>query len=205
MKKIIHFAGFLAALVWLARPPVVNAQEWGRFYVNADLGPSFIQDTTVRQFGVPVSGFTLEFDPGVRFGISAGYHITDWFAAELDTGYLYNAVKNINAELYQAPMLLNWVFQTPRKKPFTAFCGAGIGGVGSYLWIDDLGVNGNDDDLVFAWQAFAGARFQINERMALGLVYKYLETEGPRWDSDFLIETSTVRNHSVGVTFTYKF
>jgi opacity protein-like surface antigen len=70
---------------------------------------------------------------------------------------------------------------------------------------------GDDSDVVFAYQAFAGVRFDLNERMSLGIRYKYFATEDSsyRFDSSFgppvRLGIEGVRTHLVTVSFNLKF
>src|SRR5437763_521320 len=54
----------------------------------------------------------------------------------------------------------------------------------------------------FGYQGFAGATYEINDRMEVGLVYKFLGTTDQEFD-DFKIEGT--RTHTLGVSFMYRF
>jgi opacity protein-like surface antigen len=45
-------------------------------------------------------------------------------------------------------------------------------------------VDGGASDVVFAWQAYGGLRFKINENMSAGIIYKYFDAQAPEWDVD---------------------
>jgi opacity protein-like surface antigen len=74
-------------------------------------------------------------------------------------------------------------------------------------------VDGGESDTVFAWQAFGGLKYAINDRMSLGVTYKYLQTEAPKWevDEDFFsglssdIRMSHLKTHTVAFIFSFKF
>ena len=72
---------------------------------------------------------------------------------------------------------------------------------------------GNDTDFVFAWQAFAGVRVELNDNISVGIGYRYLSVNassysfesyyygGPTMNLDF----SKLQSHMAAVTFTMKF
>jgi opacity protein-like surface antigen len=96
----------------------------------------------------------------------------------------------------------------------TPYIGVGVGGANVVF---DTGhfsngvttVSGNEDDTVFAWQAFAGLRFQLNSRMSFGIGYKYFATKGSSFSyppaPNFDVGFQGVRTHSVLLTFQMNF
>jgi opacity protein-like surface antigen len=71
---------------------------------------------------------------------------------------------------------------------------------------------GADADVVFAWQAFAGLRYRINESMGVSLEYRYFAAGRPTWKADFTVGTMSDRvrfgeaeTHAVSVAFEYRF
>ena len=70
-------------------------------------------------------------------------------------------------------------------------------------------VYGSEDDMVFAWQAFAGLRFQLNPRISFGIGYKYFATGNPTFSyppsPNFNVGFDGVRTHSVLFTFQMNF
>src|SRR5688572_3161604 len=71
------------------------AQEHG-FYVKGDLGAALTHDPDLKEFFGPVAaGSRVKLDTGARFGAVGGYHVTDWFAAEFETGVTANSIDSI--------------------------------------------------------------------------------------------------------------
>jgi len=75
-----------------------------------------------------------------------------------------------------------------------------------------VSIHGSDADAVFAWQAFAGLRFALNERMGLGVEYRYFEADSPSWHADFTFNTSSdkfglghIHTHAISAVFDYHF
>lgn len=202
-----------------------QAQD-SRFYVGADAGGALTSDTRVKEFFGPVNpGTKVSLDPGVRVGFKGGYRLTDWFAVEGETGVIANNIKSIsgasidgNATLANVPFLLNARFELPHGNcPITPYFGGGAGGSASIISMDhhiDLGgveLRGSDAAPVFAYQAFAGLRYAINDQMSVGVEYHYFATTGPTWTAD-ASGTATdhlrflgVQSHMISAAFTYRF
>ena len=71
-------------------------------------------------------------------------------------------------------------------------------------------LDGDDSDFVWAAQAFAGFRYEFNDRMAVGFGYRFLATGEPRWDAISAggagnIGFDNARTHSFLAEFTMKF
>jgi opacity protein-like surface antigen len=198
-------------------------QEHG-FYLKGDLGAAWTHDPDLKEFFGPVTpGSKVKLDTGARFGAVGGYHVTDWFAAEFETGVTANSIDSItsatrvNAVLSRVPMLLNARFEWPTKCPVTPYLGGGVGGATTIIDADPIVIGGtrlkgSDADVVFAYQAFAGLRYKINEHMGVGVEYHYLASGGPEWKADVTSGTASdrfrlsgIESHSVSVAFTYRF
>jgi opacity protein-like surface antigen len=228
MKRIARslLALSTCGALWLAVGGTARAQAQ-RFYFNADLGGNWMPKTDLKEFFGPVpSGSQVEFDPGVRAGAAVGFNFTDWFATEAQLGLYANEIKSIShadvvhdATLVNVPLFLNAKLQYANRSRCTPYAGVGAGFTTSILDADYLQVNritfsGSDADAVFAWQAFGGLRFSLNERMSLGVEYRYFNTDSPRWSGDtfyggpFLSDSlriGRVQTHSVSVMFQVHF
>src|SRR5580698_6217478 len=67
-------------------------------YLNGDVGAAFLQNTTIHNSG----GAKASFDPGVRGDVALGYNLSDCFAAELETGAIWNKMDKIGGESVSA-------------------------------------------------------------------------------------------------------
>ncbi|HWI58459.1 MAG TPA: porin family protein [Bacillota bacterium] len=221
----------------LALGSVVSAQsqETG-FYLKGDVGGNITQDSDLKEFFGPVApGSKVKFDPGVRVGFAGGYHFTDWFAAEAEVGVMANTIDAIqsssgvfrlhDASFANVPFLLNAKFQYPCPCGFTPYAGAGAGVSGSLLDADQITfisngsspsvqLHGSASDAVFAYQAFAGVRYALNDRMGLSVEYRYFAAESPEWESDFVAGAPAFSNrlsfgrtqtHAISLAFDYHF
>lgn len=216
------FAGVCASALCLAS---AHAQD-SRFYINADAGGAVTMDTRVKEFfGSVDPGTKVKFDPGVRLGFKGGYRVTDWFAVEGETGIIDNNIKSIsganidgNASFANIPFLLNARFELPHGKcPITPYFGGGAGGAASvfniehHIDLNGVRLRGSDSATVFAYQAFAGLRYALNDQMGIAVEYHYFATTGPTWSADALSTASDhmrflgVQSHMASVAFNYRF
>src|SRR5438128_147928 len=66
------------------------------FDLECDLGGAWTRDTELKEFFGPVAPVRkVKLDTGARFGVVGGYRLTDWFAAEFETGSTANSIDSI--------------------------------------------------------------------------------------------------------------
>jgi opacity protein-like surface antigen len=195
-----------------------------KFYIKGDVGGNVTQDANLDEFFGPVAPDTkVKFDAGPRLGIAGGYQFTSWFALEGEIGFLDNKVDSItgasvvhDAWFINVPFMVNGKFQWPNRSPLTPYVGAGVGFSEVILDVDQItlggtSLHGNNSDTVFAYQAFAGLRYKINERMGLSVEYHYLAADGAEWRADtFNTPSDTMKfghtqTHSLSLAFDFKF
>jgi opacity protein-like surface antigen len=184
----------------------VNAADYG-WFLTGDVGPSFANSMSVTSssiFGGPPTTTRLSFNTGVRLDLDGGYQFNDSWALDMELGYIYNSVDFSNSSatasrgLYQVPLLLNAIYTLPVDWRIKPYLGIGMGGVATGLnTLRD--VNG-------AGQLLAGLKFQLSQRIDLGLGYKFLITTPHDWN-DFLGTTQGSRtiNNSILANMTFKF
>jgi OmpA-OmpF porin, OOP family len=219
----ISISTLLGVLLPLACSSVAFAQDTG-FYVKADMGGGVTMDTDLKSFFGPVSsGSEVKFDAGFRFGVAAGYQFTDWFALEAEVGSMSTEISDMTGATYldawfsNVPFLANARFQYRNASPFTPYVGAGVGGAASiidmdYIELNGIGTSGTSSDVEFAWQAFAGLEYKLNEQMSLAIEYHYVWTDAPSWESDFYygnhndsISFGQIESHSLSLAFRFRF
>jgi opacity protein-like surface antigen len=168
MKNHVLFTSGITAL-GLALLLVTPVQaEQNRFDLQADMGGTSASDVKLKGFfGQPIAANSeITLDPGVRFGIRGGYGLTDWLAAEIETGVSANDIDTItgtgltvteaNGSIANVPLLLNLRLQVPEKNRISPYIGAGFGLTSTVLSGDDITINGvrysgDSADAVFAW------------------------------------------------------
>jgi opacity protein-like surface antigen len=194
-------------------PLAVPAQEErsaSKFYFGSSAGIAWQQEITAKEkvFGVTTRE-KVRFDPGARLDFSFGYQFTESFAAEFESGVSYNAVSSSgetsinsgNVNFVQVPLFANAVYRVPTRGRFKPFLGAGAGGMfTSVQSFDLLSEFEGDNDAVFAYQGFAGLRYQITKTMDLGLAYKYTATLDHTFDR---LSATTSGNHSQSVLLSF--
>jgi len=181
-------------------------------YLRAEVGPSFFQDGHVRTFGGPASG-RVEYDTGAFAGAAFGYAFNNYIATDFELGF--NAAKIDNAQgyssdnsrIYNFPFMGNIILSCPIPRTIvTPYVGVGAGGADVVFDTDRFSdgvtsVFGNENDVVFAWQAFAGLKFQLAPRISLDVGYKYFNTGDPTFSyppsPNFDVGFRGVQTHSV--------
>ena len=199
--------------------------EQNRFYLRGDVGGTSTRDVELREFfGQALAPNTeIELDPGIRFGIRAGYGLTDWLSAEVETGVTANRIKSITGALEaegalaNVPLLLNARLHLPDSSRVSPYIGAGFGLANTVLTGDNITIggttlNGTTADAVFAYQVFAGLDFALNDRMSIGAEYRFFHAEPSNMTADLTVGTPTdrvklgrVETHAVSVAFKFRF
>jgi len=222
-----YFRSVIRLAVWsLALFPLLTAHaERNRFYVEADAGGAVTVNTTLQEwFGAPLAPNTVvEFDPGFRLGLRGGYGVTDWFDAEVETGLTANNISFItgatqtDGSLANIPFLLNARFHCPALHQWSPYFGGGLGFSTTVLSGDNLTVSGVTMDgsvagVVFAYQAFAGLRYAINDRMGISIEYHYFATSDSDMTASLTVGTASnqvqlggTATHAATIAFDYRF
>ena len=219
---------FAAALLVSQSCPAQYSGSPGRLdgpYFNVNAGPAFTHDGMVTELTGFAAGNRINYDTGFGVDAAIGYVFNDIASVEFEVGWIGNELDRVqgftmsDTFLYNAPFMVNVTLQYPIPHS-TVTPYVGVGGGGSATTFDTDGFSngsitmfGNDTDVVFAYQAFAGVRFDLNERMSLGIRYKYFATE----DSSFNFNSFNpsgppvrlgiegVRTHLVTASFNMKF
>lgn len=183
-------------------------------YAGADLGLALTSDARLKAFPGTAGGGHVDFDPGVRLSLNGGWRFSDWIRAGGELGVISHEIKGADASIAHFPLMATVEFQIPNTTPLVPFFGGGPGIDISTISIDhdNLGggsnVDGSAADAVFAWQAYAGVRYKINDSMSAGLVYKYFDAGESRWDvrhtsSD--IRFGRTHTHAISASFSMDF
>lgn len=202
----------VSALTLVVAP--LTAEEKQGFYVGADIGGTVAESTRLKEFPDAPPGGTVKFNPGIRLGLNAGYRFNDWLSLGLDTGVMANEVKDSDITVSQVPMMANVELSLPNRSPLEPFIGGGPGFSASAIYVNDDRLNTGSDvdgsaaDVVFAWQAYGGVRYNLNDRMSVGIIYRYFSAEEAEWDvrrTSQDIRFGEARVHSFSASFTFKF
>jgi opacity protein-like surface antigen len=210
MKNSISLTAIGTTL--LAATANLHALELRDCYVEVDLGGSLMQDTKIKS-DVSNSGGTITYNPGLRGVVAFGTGISPSFNAELETGFLWNSIDTIagdspseNSSLVQIPIMGNVIYKIPFKANSTPYIGAGVGGVVGFMDLHTPLGTVNNADFTFGYQAMAGWKFHVSDKVDLGLAYRFLGTLDHDWsDHQVTFKTHGAFNHSFLATLTYKF
>src|SRR6267154_4051454 len=221
MKKCISYLAAVTALGLITvpagcaqdRPGVVYVMKPMPFYISGQVGGELMEDLTIKNAGSAKN----TIDPGFRTSVSIGADLSDYVAAEFETGVLGNALDTSfsqplsaiadRAYLYQVPLLANVIFKAPLRNGITPYIGGGAGGIASTLYLHSPGSWSQDTDVTFAYQAMGGIKFALNRNMEIGLAYKFLGTPDHTWfPNDFrFVRSGQMFTHSILATFTWTF
>ena len=197
----------------------------GRPYFRVGAGAAFTADGSLTEFSGFAAGNKVKYDTGFAFEGAIGYAFNQWISAEFETGSFANRISQVegfaldNTYLYNVPFMANVTLKyTIPRTLVTPYAGAGVGGSitgfdTDYFSNGQVSLFGSDATVVFAYQFYAGVRFDINEQMSVGIGYKYFATG----DSDFRYESFNfggpdlhlgiegVSSHIVTVSFNMRF
>jgi len=186
-------------------------------YINADAGGIFQQNADFSERGRTE---TASFNPGLRADIAIGYKFSQSFALELEPGFMWNSVDSFNGyqlrpgesiDLYSIPILANVIYKFPVQGAWTPCVGVGVGANVGIFDGTLPGMNSNDTDITFAYQAQAGIKYALSDTASVGVAYKFLGTA----DQDYSLPIGPYRRdnvtfggiyvHGIFATFTMTF
>jgi len=171
-------------------------------YVQAQGGAVYMQDLQVN-VGTHEE---FKFNTGARADLVVGYKFTRHWSTELDCGVIWNSFDKYGdysfsaskANLYQIPIMVNYLYRLPIGRSFEGFLGAGIGAVVTVFHIDDSGLNFQDSDVAFGGQGMAGLNYHLSHQVDLSLTYKFLGTTTHKWsDEGLYTQTDGAMSHSL--------
>ncbi len=154
---------FLLAIIGLALGPgIARCDPAAGWYLSGALGLCHLdQEESIEE----------EADLGFHLGAACGYRFNRWWAVELQSGVIHNGMSAEAGEdeefggLTQVPFVVNGILHFANDSNLEPFVGAG-GGLALASTEEDSG-----GDAVLALKA--GARYLVNERLAVGLDYTF--------------------------------
>jgi opacity protein-like surface antigen len=226
---LLFFMGVVSIL--LCVPLAVSAQyrmllpPGAGPYARFDLGVTFPEDGRLTASGPFALQSKVQYDTGFALDAAVGYAFNPWVATELEVGWRWNNIGHVrgvvldDTAFYQVPFLANVVLHLPLPHtPVVPYIGGGVGG--SVTIFDTNGfshravtVVGSEADVVFAYQAFAGLRFEFTPWMSVGVSYKYFASTDSSYHFEPLVccgpplhlEFDGVAMHMVTGNFTLKY
>ncbi len=225
MRKIL-----LTSLAALAIATTAQAADTKGFYVGIAGGWNHTNDADLdgRPDGT-TTGLSESFDEGWVGLANTGYRWSNGLRTEIEGGYRRNDVDSATGSITGSTSStadgdysswsamanviydLNHLYNASTSS-FTPYVGAGIGVARVKL---DSTINGpgfgiplpiNDTDTVLAYQGIAGLNYALNDKVDLGVSYRYFWTQDPRFNTDTGVDfDGEYNNHAILVGLTYKF
>jgi hypothetical protein len=178
------------------------------FYVRTGIGLSFVTSVEYPDFGI--SG-NVPMQPGFATGLMLGAQFHDNIAFEIEGGLLYNSVYQnqldgisatdmtqvTNVQLFQVPMMGNFVFRTDplADSKIRLVAGGGMGGIFRQVFITGSPNDVTRNQTLTAFQGFGG--IQINPGvpdLMVDVQFRYLNSiAGQSVPSMSIMGTVTIR------------
>jgi opacity protein-like surface antigen len=191
-------------------------------FLHADIGPAYVPNTSTKVIGVAGGSFfstrgQLEFDPGIRGDLSLGYNLTQSWAVELETGAVWNSMKNSGNDFFQVPVMLKTRYQFSLNKSLKAYLGVGAGeviGIFDGTFRDPnfhFPIPVSDAEAAFGYEAEAGIKYSLSRDLDIDLGYKFMGVNEYDWNfhRDFAytidLHANNLFTHSVQLSMTWKF
>jgi opacity protein-like surface antigen len=190
MKKIALAAAMSIALAGVAKADWVDYVAVGGGYTQApDLG---------------YDNNSLKMDYGFHGGIMAGWNQSEDISLAADVMFTQSEYDGFSDDLQSISFMLDAIYTCDTGEFWHPFIGAGAGGV--YLRfhnvdLDSVLLGGADTgtDVVFGYQGMAGVSFDVDEKHAIYVGYRY-QTSSDASIKGHDVEYTT-HNISVGVLF----
>lgn len=193
---------------------------WSPWYIALRGGAVFADDTSFDTLGTTVDN---SYDTGgyVDGAIGYNFHNTG-LRAEAEIGYLSSSVEShdiagvgtfdgedADGDTSAFFGLASIYYDIPLNAPIKPFVGGGIGVADVSFDSHGTSATGtvlDDNSTAFAWHLTGGVGYDINERLALEVGYRYLEFDGVDLTALDGTTTSTdASNHIVFAGLKYKF
>ena len=200
MKKLLLF--LTGCLIVFSFSTIVYSGEG--MYMSGNLGYTMLNDSDLSVIGDKA---TVTFDDGFAGGIALGYGFSKNIRVEGELAYQENDVdtgsyngdteNDLDSDVTSLALLCNSYYDFENSSSFTPFITAGIG-------VANINVStpiGDAEDTVFAYQVGGGVAYDITEKTALDLTYRYFATEDP---SDYGINAEYA-SHNFYVGLRYNF
>jgi len=189
-------------------PAIADSQELSPFYVRTGVGLSFVTNVDYPDFGI-TSDVTMA--PGFATGVMLGAQFHDNIAFEIEGGLLYNAVYSnqtsgitatdltqvTNVQLFQVPMMGNFVFRTDPlgATRIRLVAGGGMGGIFRQVFITGSPNDVTRSQTLSAYQGFGGIQINPGEPdLMVDVQFRYLNSiAGQSVPSMSIMGTVTIR------------
>ena len=178
------------------------------FYVRTGIGLSFVTNVDYPDFGI---SSTVNMAPGFATGLMVGAQFHDNVAFEIEGGLLYNSVYSnqtggitatdlsqvTNVQLFQVPMMGNFIFRTDPlgSTRIRLVAGGGAGGIFRQVFITGSPNDVTRSQTVSAYQGVGGIQINPGEPdLMVDVQFRYLNSlAGQSVPSMSIMGTVTIR------------
>lgn len=196
-KNILKIAGILVAVSF-------NANAADSYYLKAGLMGTKLEDSEVESELLGKLG-DVGYDTGFGANAALGMRLNSNVALEAEFLHQESDVNNVNGTPISGSfeanaVMANAVIDFLPGESISPYVGGGVG-------MANL-TDGDYDDDVFAYQAFAGLNFKVGEKAAIYTGYRYFATEDLEVDyNDGVFEKTTFpyASHNVEAGFKLNF
>ena len=216
MKRLIVF--LFISFIFLSSS--AQAQNRG-YYVSGNAGVSLLSDAKLESNNLKFGEFS--FDPGFNVGVALGYNFGSlrlegeiaYHRNEMDEIFQNSlvigcpCVSSIDGSLSTLSYMINGYYDFHlANSGLVPYLGAGLGAATTKV---DIGLSGDDTDIVFAYQVAGGVGYKINPNMTLTAGYRYFATTESEFEVTGLLGPGVstvfteVESHEVMVGLRYQF
>ena len=178
------------------------------YYVRTGIGLSFITNVDYPDFGITGG---VDMAPGFATGVMLGTQFHDNIAFEIEGGLLYNTVYSnqtgnvtattmtqvTNVQLFQVPMMGNFIFRTDPlgATRIRLVAGGGMGGIFRQIFVTGSPDNYTESQTLGAYQGFGGIQINPGEPdLMVDVQFRYLNSiSGQSVPSMSIMGTVTIR------------
>lgn len=189
-------------------PGKEDAGQLTPYYVRTGVGLSFVTNVDYPDFGI---SSTVNMAPGFATGLMLGTQFHDNVAFEIEGGLLYNSVYSnqtgglsatdltqvTNVQLFQVPMMGNFIFRTDPlgSTRIRLVAGGGAGGIFRQVFISGSPNDVTRSQTVSAFQGFGGIQINPGEPdLMVDVQFRYLNSlAGQSVPSMSILGTVTIR------------
>jgi hypothetical protein len=189
-------------------PASSDSQELYPFYVRTGVGLSFVTTVDYPDFGI---NSDVPMAPGFATGVMLGAQFHENIAFEIEGGLLYNSVYSnqtggltasdltqvTNVQLFQVPMMGNFVFRTDPlgATRIRLVAGGGMGGIFRQVFITGSPNDVTRSQTLSAYQGFGGIQINPGEPdLMVDVHFRYLNSiAGQSVPSMSIMGTVTIR------------
>lgn len=165
------------------------------YYFEVLGGASFSPD-------LDYDGSDFEMDSGHNYGASFGKSITDRLDVEVEAFYTESGYKGFDTNVNSLALNLNVIYNFPVSEKFTPYLGAGIGAtLGEYDGEDQFPTF-TGDEWRAGFNAVAGVRYLLTEKLDLFAELRYSDTFGDIKAASANLET---KSYDVSLGLRFKF